>query len=238
MIRRPLTLVRLMFALISISMWTACGPADGSLGEPVTDDVAFQQAVDDAYAVTAAIKGNGAPSGSHFTLNLIGVPKTKSADMTGNNGRRIFMPLWGKAKIMLAEGSFQVLDGNGTDGSASFQLPNPDPENSGTSRYSVFARALGKPGGSATMTTCATDPVTGDDYCSIYQSVSLRTKGKSSFSNVTRELLYVYIDLDGDGSIERFPLFDSTLEEYYWDYDNKGLKLNQLRFYPVPTTVN
>jgi hypothetical protein len=34
-----------------------------------------------------------------------------------------------------------VLDGNGTDGVAAFQLPNPDPTNSGTTTYSVWARA-------------------------------------------------------------------------------------------------
>jgi hypothetical protein len=33
------------------------------------------------------------------------------------------------------------------------------------------------------------------------------------------------------------PLFDSTLENYFWQYDNSGLKNAQLRFYPVSTTV-
>ena len=33
-------------------------------------------------------KGNGAPSGAHYTLNIIGVPKAKTADMSGNNGRQ------------------------------------------------------------------------------------------------------------------------------------------------------
>jgi hypothetical protein len=66
----------------------------------------------------------------------------------------------------------------------------------------------------------------------------VRTKGKQSFTNSSRELLYGYVDLDGDGSVERFPLFDSALEDYYWDYDNAGLRLLQLRFYPVPTDVN
>ena len=49
---------------------------------------------------------------------------------------------------MLTEGpDFLVLDANGTDGEASFELPNPDPTGSGTTVYSVFARALGTPGG-------------------------------------------------------------------------------------------
>jgi hypothetical protein len=41
------------------------------------------------------LTGNGAPSGSHYTLNIIGVPKVKTADMTGNNGGRIFVLLNG-----------------------------------------------------------------------------------------------------------------------------------------------
>src|SRR5690242_14843216 len=41
------------------------------------------------------ITGNGAPSGSHFNLNIIGVPKNKTAKMDNNDGRRIFVQLWG-----------------------------------------------------------------------------------------------------------------------------------------------
>lgn len=188
--------------------------------------------------LTAAAGGNGAPSGSHYNLNIIGVPKSKSADMTGSSGHRIFVPLEGKSQILLGPGDFQVLDANGTDGSAKFQLPNPDPENDGYTVYSVFARALGKPGGSSTTTTCATDPVSGEVYCSTESMVMVRNKGKSSFSNVSRELLYMYVDLDGDGTVERIPLFDDRLQDYFWSYDNNGLKLLQLRFYPISTNVN
>jgi hypothetical protein len=182
------------------------------------------------------LTGNGAPSGSHFNLNIIGVDNTKKSDMTGNNGGRIFVPLSGSAKINLSEGPFQVLDANGTDGTAAFQLPSPDPDNDGTTTYSVYARALGKPSGSSKTTTCATDS-TGETYCSIYSSVLVRNSGKSKFTNVSRELLYVYADTDGDGQAERYPLFDSALQDYFWQYDNTGLRLAQLRFYEVSTTV-
>jgi hypothetical protein len=76
--------------------------------------------------------GSGAPSGAHYDLNLIGVDKTKSATMTGSDTHTIFVPLSGTCKINLSEGDFQVLDGNCTDGPAAFQLPNPDPGNTGT----------------------------------------------------------------------------------------------------------
>lgn len=184
----------------------------------------------------SALSGNGAPSGSHFTLNLIGVANPKTTDMSGNNGSRIFVPLSGSTKILLSEGPFQVLDANATDGSGSFQLPNPDPNNTGTTTYSVFARALGTPGGTSKTTTCAVDS-TGETWCSVYSSVAVRSSGGSQFTNVSRELLYIYADLNGDGTPERYNLFNSALQDYYWQYDNTGLRLLQLRFYAVPTTV-
>jgi hypothetical protein len=198
----------------------------------------FDRAFQDANAVVSHMTGNGGFSGAHYNLNIIGVPKEKSADMSDNNGHRIFVSLDGHTKILLSEGEFAVLDANGTDGTAIFQLPAPDPDNDGVTEYTVFARALGKPGGSSTMTTCATDVETDQEYCSIYSSIQIRSKGKSSFSNVSRELLYIFADLDGDGTVERYPLFDEALKDYFWSYDNNGLKLLQLRFYEVPTDVN
>lgn len=184
--------------------------------------------------------GNGAISGAHYNLNLIGVSKDKTADMTNTNGHSLFVPLDGNAKIWLQEGdSFNVLDRNGTDSNgASFQLPNPDPDGDGVTEYSVYARALGKPGGSGTLTPGAYDPVTGEALYSIEYVDVERSKGKSTFDNVSAELLYVYVDVDGDGDIDRLPLFDDRLEDYFWEYDNHGLKLVQLRFYEVPTDVN
>jgi hypothetical protein len=67
--------------------------------------------------------------------------------------------------------------------------------------------------------------------------VQVRSTGKSSFTNVSKELLYLYADINGDGTVERYNLFDSALQDYFWQYDNNNLKLLQLRFYQVPTTV-
>jgi hypothetical protein len=214
-----------------------------------------------ALAVAAALPlsafaGNGAPSGSHYNLNIIGVPKGKKADMTGNNGHRIFVPLNGSTKINLTEGEFQVLDANGTDGSAAFQLPvadtdvdtcvqdgtNPDGSpiyvcGSGTTTYSVFVRGLGG-SGSAAMTLCGEDPADGSTVCS--NSTLEISSGSRKFTNVTGYLLYLYnVDLDGDGDIDykRIPLFSDVLMNYFWNYDNNGLRIAQLRFYPCSTTV-
>ena len=194
------------------------------------------------FAVVAvpaiAQTGNSAPNGSHYNLNIIGVPKDKTADMTNTQGHSIFVPLVGNAKILLTEGvDFQVLNRNGTVEPAAFQLPNPDPDGDGTTVYSVYARALGKPDRTASMTTCAVDPVTLEDVCSVAVLTLTRTKGQQKFENVSKELLYIYADINADGVLERVGLFSDELQDYFWSYDNNGLKLVQLRFYEVPTTV-
>jgi hypothetical protein len=211
----------------------ACGSKPLPFGKQDNNDSQKGQIEKGLFAIC-----NGGPSGAHFNLNIIGVPKGKTADMTAGSGRRIFVPLVGKSKILLSEGEFAVLDANATDGSGSFQLPNPDPENDGITTYSVFARALGKPGGSSTTTTCATDIATGELLCSTDSLVSVRTKGKSTFTDVSSSLLYLTADFDGDGDTERLNLFNDQLQDFFWDVDNNGLKLLQLRFYEVPSNVN
>jgi hypothetical protein len=195
-----------------------------------------------SFVSASALAGNGAPSGGHFNLNILGKSKSKSADLNCGDGRRIFVPLAGNAKINLAEGPFAVLDCNGTDGSAQFQLPSPDADGDGVTSYSVYVRALGKPGGSAKMTTCAKllNEETGllEDVCSLASVSVKRTAGKQTFTNVSKELLYVDIDIDGDGDIDHIPLFDDRLEGYLWSYDNDNLKLLQMRFYEIPTNTN
>jgi hypothetical protein len=194
-------------------------------------------------SLATATTGNGAPSGSHYNLNIIGVSHTKTADMTGG-GNVIFVGLGTKTttvttKILLEQsassGLFEVLDKNGTDGEAKFSLPLP-----GT--YTVWARALGTPGGQAKITTCATD-ITGapadGDICSTQYEVFVRGTGKSSFKNVTTALTTIALDPVADAAAvtacggATVSLFDPCLEGYFWQYDNNGLKLLQVRFYPV-----
>ncbi len=55
--------------------------------------------------------GNGAPSGPHYNLNVIGIEKGGSAS-GGSNGHVIFVPLWGNCKIDLTMGDYQVLQPN------------------------------------------------------------------------------------------------------------------------------
>jgi hypothetical protein len=199
----------------------------------------------DSSSETVTTAGNGAPSGTHYNLNIIGVAKEKSADMTGGDGHRIFVSLGGnkpadpvRTKILLSQstdGTFQVLDANGTDGQASFKLPAP-----GT--YSIWARPLGKPGGESKVTTCATDPFTLEEICSTSNEVFLRNGGKSSFRDVTTTLTTIDIDssltdvIDACGATT-VSLFDPCLEGYFWAYDNNGLRILQLRFYPMGASI-
>src|SRR5437762_10173462 len=157
--------------------------------------------------------GNGAPSGAHYNLNIIGVDNPKTDPMTGSDRHTIFVALGRKdasvtSKIYLTQGDFQVCDGNAFDAAfdcsgnqiqgsgAVFQLPcNTNvPADitclAGTvsASYEVWARALGKPGGSVTVTTCATDPTTGEVVCSSENVMLVRGKGKQTFTNVTNEL--------------------------------------------------
>src|SRR5712692_1876239 len=174
----------------------AVAPALASTANPVTTSAgAAKTATNVAQTMTAttttsvtgsttatasvATTGNGAPSGSHYNLNIIGVPKDKTADMNNNDGHRIFVQLINTSgstagdiigknftdiskvnTILLAQApdgqSFQVLDANATDKTgAKFQLPFDV-----SKAWTVWARALGTPGGKADMTTCATENVT------------------------------------------------------------------------------
>lgn len=194
-------------------------------------------------------EGNGVPSGAHYNLNIIGVKNPKSVDFDGGSGHRIFVELGSKdetrsTSIYLLEGDFAVLDANGTDGRAVFQLPNPDPENDGVTAYSVYLRILGTPNGKVKIGTAATDPYDGSQVVSDRQVVMVRT-GQSKtnkFSNMSEQLLYIYADVwnEATQSYEymRVPLFSPLLQDYLWIYDSNGAKIVQFRFYEVPTTVS
>ena len=220
---------------------------------------------------SVATTGNGAPSGSHYNLNIIGVPKDKTATMTTGDGHRIFVQLWGGEDAVSLNGklsnqllkvnkiflqpapageSFQVLDANATDANgALFQLPADV-----SATWTVWGRALGTPGGKANMTTCATtaglDGILGtaDDevICSMGTLSLDRTKGKQTFTNVSGDLLFMTITVDPttnaslatclgvtSTSTVTVSLFNGCLQNYFWNYDNQGLKLLQLRFYPA-----
>lgn len=191
----------------------------------------------------AAATDNGAMSGPHFNLNLIGVKKTDQLPNDANGGARIFVLLNGKSQIYLTKGeTFDVIDADATDGRGEFMLPAPDNcydadgNYVGAGNYRVFIRELGKPGGTATMTTCFEEK--GDTttrVCSLNEDIiSLaRSKGKSEFRDVTRQLTTVSYYDSVLGRNVRVDIFSDPLMDYLWEYFNTNLKIVQLRFYPI-----
>lgn len=126
--------------------------------------------------------------GGCYNLQLLGKKKAKNdntIDDWGGKGHRILVSvreggeLDGKTKILLTEGPFEVLDANGTDGTARFQLPaNPCADEPGGNEiecpvndpdfqcYSVHIAEAGKPCvpvnidgtvACATIVNCATE---------------------------------------------------------------------------------
>jgi len=208
-----------------------------------------------------AQNGNGAPSGAHYELNLIGVTNGKNPPLTGSDRHTIFVPLYTNGKdgpdtdpvpgadIWLTQGPFAVCDGNAFDAAydcngtqiakqgAVFQLPcNTNittatgttlvPCTTGaTASYDVWARVVGTPGGSSTLTTCATDP-TGALVCSTNKAMFVRMK-PNKFTNVTDALT----SLVDESTLQTVALFQGGFLNFFWDYDNNGNKLVQLRFY-------
>ncbi|MDP2469330.1 MAG: hypothetical protein Q8W45_01985 [Candidatus Palauibacterales bacterium] len=240
--------------------------------------------------------GNGYPVPSFdYKLNILGVPQDKSADMDNNNGRRIFVQLWGggtvtnpggknnglkgndKNKIYLCNSTngendynkddrcndwntanpnkdFGVIDANATDDNgALFALPDPcadaDSKTACDPSYAIWARA--KAGsGSATITTCAEeyyDPYpTGYDIWCGDNGVTLSKQTAFRAVDVSTNLLYMNITIDGVANPQlaacvgtsttgsetiNIYLFDNCFENYFWNYDNNGLKNLELRFY-------
>jgi len=207
-------------------------------------------------AAAFAQNGNGAPGGAHYELNLIGVTYGKNPPLTGSNRHTIFVPLDTAqddpvpgTDIWLTQGPFAVCDGNAFDAAhdcngtqiaklgAVFQLPcNTNittatgttlvPCTTGaTASYDVWARVVGTPGGSSTLTTCATDP-TGNLVCSTNKQMFVRMK-PNKFTNVTDALT----SLVDTNTLQTVALFQGLYQGFFWDYDNNGNKLLQLRFY-------
>ena len=188
----------------------------------------------------AAATGNGAPSGPHYNLNLHGVANGQNFSVAvGSNTKNIFAPLYGTCKINLTMGAFSVLNPNCVNSNASFQLPNPCVNWPTTAcpdfAYSVWARALaGK--GTSSMQTCFTDTTTGITYCNTgYLVVNFSKVSPPKFTNVSKQLLSVCVVNPTTGVASTQPIFGNPLYQYFWNYDNQGLRLAQLRFYPIPT---
>ena len=150
--------------------------------------------------------------------------------------------------------NFTVDDCDGTDGEASFGLPDPaEGASTNCTAYSVYIRILGKPGGKMKMATCGancTDPQydtkkacedaseTWMEFCSLDDVELTRTKGKGhnqKFENVSKELLTMCVWDPVAEEWVRIYIFDDMFENYLWKYDSTGARHVQIRFYPQET---
>jgi hypothetical protein len=182
-------------------------------------------------------------SGPHYNLNIIGVPKGKTVDMTDSSRHTIFVPLSGNAKITYVAGTeFQVLDGNCTDtDGCTIEVPS-DPL--GDLCYDVYATGLGKPNAGQVIVnaSCTIDGLIGScaDALLLDTFTVDRPKGKPrrhDISDVFRATGCIDVNNtgvcdSGDLQFTNVWIFNiPQLLDYFWDYDNTGLKLMQVRFY-------
>lgn len=200
--------------------------------------------------VFAGIGSDIPDNGPHYNLNIIGVPHNKTADMTNSDRHTIFVPLGANGDIRSCQilvvrnaanpDQFEVLDGNATDGQATIAVPFVD---YGMLSYNVYATALGKPGGLANVAATVTfaDGTYGNLLMGSFELK--RSKGNPKpldISDIFRASGWIDTDASGtfdptiDTSFDNVWVFNvPTLLSYLWDYDNQGLKLMQVRFYPT-----
>lgn len=233
----------LMLLLVSVGLLLSCSKEDIDSPELM-------------YSTAMSEKGvgnDGAPSGGHFNLNIIGVEKGRTADMTGDLEGHIYVGFEGLTKINLWEGTdFHVMDANGTDGAADFKLPNPDADGDGITSYSIWVRPL-ESVESASNSFCANADSSSasyngeDGYFEVCTAdpLSVESAGGSEprVDDVSVQLLTIYVETEisytnASGNEVTIPagrhaIFDEIFEDYFWSYDTHGLRILQLRFYEI-----
>jgi len=202
---------------------------------------------------TALANPEGTPDAKRlYKLNIIGMQNPKNVNMDQGAGNVIFVNLYEPSQINLVKNTdvgleadeFAVLDKDATDSGdkddpspgAILALPDPglDPYNTADpgeadtdSAYTIVIRSLGKPGGSASITTCA--DLLDSDFAGLLSGkfvrtlnregifgglasveqvtheITMRPKGKSIFTEVTAELLTIVFKVEVDISEEGDP---------------------------------
>ena len=189
--------------------------------------------------------GNDTPRGYSYNLQVIALNHTKGWSYDPleqhDNGQRIFVLMNRdytsvKTQIHLVPGdSFAVIDPDGTDGHATIQVMDPydndyigsDPL--GAYNYEIYVRALGKKNDNryADITLNAESSL----YPGIWylgETVTIEPSPKGTGSKFKKETVKLTtFSVDGTP----YHLFDDGYENFFWDYDNHGLRHLQMRFY-------
>lgn len=211
------------FPLAMVLLLVACG------GE----DPAFEQTIETRAGALSRVEstetGNGSPRA--FDLSLVVNARGTRTIERSKQGPVLSVPV-GRDMLILTRfggrGDLVVIDGNGTDGFAAFGLPGHGTTGTDTT-YAIAARVQGAKKIPNTA-GCVTTP-TAERFCAIHDS----TVGKTGpgIQNLSVDLLFADADLDGDGKLERAPLFDPRFEGLYWKRDASGAPIADLRFMPV-----
>jgi hypothetical protein len=170
-------------------------------------------------------------------------------DLASNQGGKAKQDLLKQNTIKLApsdDGEFRVADGNACHSQgngAELILPRDI-----YGKYRVYVRLVGAPNTEIGVTSCAQEPdetdVDGSGteeeiLCSTENVIEFRGSGKGGtglkFADYTKELLTVCLDTFDDSNFDgecdvRYPLFDSALEYYFWQWNTQGRAHAQLVF--------
>lgn len=176
-------------------------------------------------------------SGPHYNLNLIG----KKADWNGGGGynnpdrHTMFVPQDTTGyttpngedgiTIWMSQGSeFAVFDGNAfDDGECSFQLA--------PGKYTVWVVAKAKPGGDTDITGWVYYYLLGEYYLSL-GTVNVGGHSKTPKWKDATDIFY-YSGMWVFDYLAWLASQGATDTAYFWQYDNHGNKLVQVRFYPA-----
>lgn len=217
------------------------------------------------FGVTPALAqvGKGL-SGPHYELNIIGVPKNKTATLTDSSRHTMFVPLETVSNVKIyvtgdadpdtpgtqCGDRFQIIDGNATDGDgATLLVPC---QVGGTMSFEVYAVGLGTPGGSGSadvLCTFQSTIILSPDTAALcganvggFDFEVKREAGKPVRQNISPVFRASgCVDVNGsltcdtgDTAFSNVWIFNiAELMSYYWDYENNGLKLMKVRFYPT-----
>jgi hypothetical protein len=103
-----------------------------------------------ALSIAIAGKGNNAPSGKHYNLNIIGVPHEMKSDWSGGQGSRIFVDREASTTFYVYGGNaYEIKDRNGTDGYVGTSGRGYDnagivfPYNNGEWKVKIYVRLVG-----------------------------------------------------------------------------------------------
>jgi hypothetical protein len=197
-------------------------------------------------------KGNGFPSGPHYNLNILGKKPNWEYNASEEGGNTIFVRLDNKSQIWMipTKGTeFVVTDADAVHkekGKYDAEFEIPFNKSLRYPAYDVYVRPRGKPDGYVNISAEFLNLTDNTTWLSMgtVDMLSHNQNGKGKPKPVAQSINDIfYVEVDGYTYwLFDHPEYNETLYEYFWDYDNHGCTLLQVRFYentsyvpPTPT---